>query len=132
MSNKTLGPPVLAFVLAFSPVRAIAQQPPLTTPQGYFWRGPWHMWSEGYGWPFAWWMCPLMMLVMIMIGATIWFGFIRGAHGGGLRHWGPSFRAAGSSDQSALQTLSERFARGEIEEDEYMQKKLAMLSDGQH
>jgi len=34
--------------------------------------------------------------------------------------------------RSALQILSERFARGEIQKDEYEEKRVAILSGGQH
>ena len=42
-------------VLAFDALPALAQQ---TQGPRFPWSGPW--WSDG--WPFFWWMCPLMML----------------------------------------------------------------------
>jgi uncharacterized membrane protein len=39
---------------------------------------------------------------------------------------------SGPATHSALQILNERFARGEIQKDEYEDKKAAILSGGQH
>lgn len=120
----------LCFFVAAQPLQAIAQQTPPTTapqqPQGYYWPGPWNMWGDGYGWQF-WWICPLMMLFMIVIFATIFF-VVRRSSGDGLHHWRPPWP---HRDHTALQILSERFARGEIKKDEYEEKKATILSGGQ-
>ena len=85
------------------------------------------MWGDGYGWHF-WWMFPMMMLFMIVIFAVI-FLFARGLCGHGSHHWGPPSRMwGGDPSHSALQILNERFARGEIQKDEYTEKKAAILS----
>jgi uncharacterized membrane protein len=121
---------VLCFFVIIQPLQAIAQQTPPTPnpqqPQGYYWPGPWNMWGDGFGWQF-WWICPLMMLFMIVIFATIFF-FVRRSSGDGLHYWGPAWR---HPDHTALQILSERFARGEIKKDEYEEKKATILSGGQ-
>jgi uncharacterized membrane protein len=49
--------------------------------------------------------------------------------GGGAHRWDAPWR---SPSRSALQILSERFARGEIHRDEYEEKKAAILSAGHH
>jgi putative membrane protein len=83
------------------------------------------MWGDGYGWQY-WWICPLMMLFMIVVFAAIFFTVRR--HGGdGSHRWEPPWRG---SSHSALQILGERFARGEIPRDEYEEKKAAILSGG--
>jgi putative membrane protein len=86
------------------------------------------MWGDGYGWHF-WWMFPLMMLCMIVIFAVIFF-LARGFCGHGCHHWGLPSRMWGAPSHSALQILNERFARGEIQKDEYAEKKAAILSGG--
>jgi putative membrane protein len=123
--------PILIFIVLIAPLQAFAQQQPqpAAPPQGYYWPGPWHhMWGDGYGWHF-WWMFPLMMLFMIFIFALIFF-FARGLCGHGYQHWGPRSRMWGDPSHSSLQILNERFARGEIQKDEYSEKKAAILSGG--
>lgn len=129
-----LTPVALAFLV---PLPAVAQQTQPTVPpaQWYWGPGPWHMWGgwgDGYGSPF-WWIFPLaMMLFMFVACATVfYFLFARGPHHhpwgmhGPMRggHWG-----SGDPHQSALQILNERFARGEIQRDEYEEKKAAILA----
>lgn len=99
----------------------------------YYRYGPWdHMWGGGYGWHF-WWMFPMMMLFMVIAFAVIFF-LARGFCGHGFRHWGPPShmmdRSWGDSGYSTIQILNERFARGEIQKDEYTEKKAAILSSG--
>jgi putative membrane protein len=65
-----------------------------------------------------------MMLFMIAVFATIFFTIRRSSMDGS--HPGdPRWRS-----HSALQILSERFARGEIAREEYEEKKTAILSGG--
>jgi putative membrane protein len=81
------------------------------------------MWGDGAGWQY-WWICPLMMLFMIVVFAAIFFAVRRSSGDGsypGDRHW---------RSHSALQILSERFARGEIGREEYEEKRSAILSAG--
>ena len=137
MLEKLSALPLVAFIVITEPLRAIAQQtapqPPqdYLPPHGYFAHGPWDMWHYGYGWHF-WWMFPLMMLFMIVIFAVIFF-LARGFYGHGDHHWGrPSQMWGGDPSHSALQILNERYARGEIQKDEYAEKKAAILSGGWH
>ena len=119
--------PTSVSMLLVAAFEAIAQtQQPAAPPQGYNWPGPWHMWSDGYGSPF-WWMFPMMMLFFFIVCAVI-FLFARGICAGGSHHWGP--RAWGDSNQSALQILNDRFARGEIQKEEYGERKAVILSGG--
>lgn len=118
------------FILLASTLQAIAQETPqLPSPQPPYWHwpGPWH------GSQF-WWLCPLMMLFMFLIFGAIFFFFRRSW--AERHHWGSpwhtSDRTWGPSTHSALQILNERFARGEIQKDEYEDKKAAILSGGQH
>jgi putative membrane protein len=97
------------------------------------WPGPWHMWGGGWGF---WWIFPLFMFLM-MIGCVAFF-FFGHRSGGGHMHRGlwtdrPSQpgRRWGDPTYSALEILNERFAKGEIQKQEYDEKKTAILSPGQ-
>ncbi len=132
MLKKLTAIPLLAFIVLIDPLQAIAQQATPQPPENYYGPSPWHMWYGGYGWHF-WWMFPLMMLFMFMIFAVIFF-LARGFCGHGSHQWGPPShmmnRAWGDPSYSALQILNERFARGEIQKEEYAEKKTAILSGG--
>ncbi len=54
------------------PRNPAGQTQPPTAPQTPQWYGPgpWLMWGDGYGWQY-WWICPLMMLFMIVVFAVI-------------------------------------------------------------
>jgi uncharacterized membrane protein len=71
-------------------------------------------------------MCAMMIMVMLIAGAAIFF-LGRGMLGHRPHGW-RSMMSPGDPNPSAPRTLSERFARAEIQEDEYMQRKLAILS----
>jgi len=116
---------IFAFILLMQPLQVIAQQtqPPAAPPQGYYWPGPWHMWNDGYGSPF-WWIGPLMMFVFLLFICAAVFFFGRGFCGHRMHQGGSS----PDSSHSALQILSERFAKGEIQKEEYAEKKAAILS----
>jgi putative membrane protein len=132
MLKKLATVPLLAFIVFIEPLQAFAQQTTPQPPENYYGPGPWHMWHYGYGWHF-WWMFPLMMLFMLMIFAVIFF-FARGVCGHGFHQWGPPSymmnRSWGDPSHSALQILNERYARGEIQKDEYAEKKTTILSGG--
>ena len=122
---------ILIFIVLIAPLQTFAQQQPqpAAPPQGYYWPGPWHhMWGDGYGWSFLW-MFPFMILFMIIICAVVFF-VARSVFGHSSHHWGPPSRMWGDPSHSALQILNERFARGEIQKDEYAEKKAAILSGG--
>jgi putative membrane protein len=115
----------------FQPLSALAQQ----AQQPWDCPGPWHMWSGGWGFG---WIFPLFMLFMVILGVAIFF--LGHRLGGGHRHWGSwqttdrppgSGRSWGDPTYSALQILNERFAKGEIQKQEYEEKKTAIVSSGQ-
>ena len=103
-------------VVVMLPLQALAQAQPPTAPQL-------PMWGDGAAWQY-WWVCPLMLLAMIVVFATIFF-IVRRSSGDGSHAGDPRWRSA---SHSALQTLSERFARGEIAREEFEEKKTAILS----
>jgi len=121
--------PFLCFIPLALPLQALAQaQQSGSSPPDYYGPGPWQMmWAGGYwGWSF-WWLCPLMMLFMILMFCAGFF-FLRRLSGDGSRHWGSSPRPPADPRYSALDILDERFARGEIEQEEYAAKRSAILS----
>lgn len=128
MLKKFATLPMAIFAVLVAALPAIAEtQQPTAPPQGYYyWPGPWHMWSDGYGWPF-WWMFPMMLLFFFVVCAVV-FLFARRMGAGGMHHWGPGSHTWGDPTQSALQILNERFARGEIQKEEYGERKAVILS----
>lgn len=122
---------LLGFIVLVTPLEGFAQQAPqLPSPQPPYWHwpGPWH------GSQF-WWICPLLMLFMFLVLGAVFF-FFRRPWVEQRHHWGSPWRMAdrawGLPTHSALQILNERFARGEIQKDEYEDKKAAILSGGDH
>ena len=104
---------------------AFAQQ--AADPPSWYWP---HMWSGSWGF---WWIFPLLMfLFMIALCFGAVFMMFRGGHS---HHWMPWHTGVGRSPWadpafSALQILNERFAKGEIQKQEYEEKKAAILSGG--
>ena len=75
MFNRISGLVASGAVLLMQPMAVLAQQAqppaaPASTP--WYWPGPWLMWGDGSGWSF-WWLCPLMMLVMMAVCAAMFF-----------------------------------------------------------
>jgi putative membrane protein len=114
------------FLFAFTlcaPALVSAQQAPATE---QYWPGPWHMWSGGWGF---WWIFPLLMCV-VMIAACLGVFLLMRAGGHAPHGWMPRHMMGpwGDPTHSALQILNERFAKGEIQKQEYEDKKAAILS----
>ncbi len=125
MKTRLSTPLTLACLTFFYPLLAFAQQTPQSTgPWG--WPGPWHMWSGGWGF---WWVFPLIMVFMII--ACIAMLLLGHRAGGGGPYWG-SGRSWSEPTYSALQILNERFARGEIQKQEYEERKAVIVSGGRN
>jgi len=72
-------------------------------------------WWNGYG-PMPWTFGPLVMLIFLLLCMGMMWFMMRGMHA---RH---------PRRNDALSILQERFARGEISEDEYWQRKHTLES----
>ena len=68
-------------------------------------------WWNGYG-PGPWMFGPFMMIVALIIFGAMMFFMMRGVMGG-----------HGRRNERALEVLKERFARGEITETEYEERR---------
>jgi putative membrane protein len=76
------------------------------------------MWGNGMGW----FMGPIAMILFLVVAVAVvalvvrWLGGTGGGSGGD----------RGLAGSSALQILEERFARGEIDQEEFLQRKKAL------
>ncbi len=134
MKTRHLATLSVTFLALLHPLLALAQQAQQPTAPQYppwDWPGTWHMWHGGWGF---WWVVPLFLLFMIAVCVLIFF---LGHRLGGHRHWGPwqmmdrppgPGRSWGDPTYTALEILNERFAKGEIQKQEYEEKKATILS----
>ena len=126
MKAKSIAFPGLVLLLV--PITALAQQvqgATTQTPPAWY-GGPWQMWHGD--WSF-WWIFPLLMFFMMIACAFMIVRAIRSGAGihcgwGHARH--PSSSESSDPAASALRLLNERFARGEIEQREYEEKRAAL------
>jgi len=120
MYGRLVGCLALGLTVVMPSLGAVAQQQ--TQPPDWYWPGPWQFW----------WICPLMMLLMLAVFAAVFLA-VRRSSADGSHHWGPPWRMMGGDPtHSALQILNERFAKGEIQKEEYDQKRAVIFSSGQH
>ncbi|MDF2093657.1 SHOCT domain-containing protein [Knoellia sp. 3-2P3] len=83
------------------------------------------MWNNGMGW--GGWL--LMSVTTVAFWAVVVFGIValfRGTRDGGSRDGGS--RSGQRDEDSAQRILEERFARGEIDADEYRQRSQVLHS----
>lgn len=113
---KRFSYPALAAALgvALAPISAWAQQEPPGRGYGY---GPHMMWGGDWGFgmllgPIFW----VLLLVAVFAAVILLVRWIGGPGPGHLHHQMPSHRAP-------LDILKERFARGEIDKEEYEERR---------
>ncbi|MFD5795455.1 SHOCT domain-containing protein [Streptomyces diastatochromogenes] len=88
------------------------------------------MWYDGWGWG-NWFAMALFMVlfwVLVIAGVVVLVRYLTGSRHG---HQGGAFSSSGEpgwGNRRAEDLLAERFARGEIEEDEY-KRRLALLRE---
>lgn len=72
MFRKISGVVTLIVAVLMQPLAALAEAAP-TAPSSpsWSWPGSWFMWGDG--WSF-WWLCPLMMLAMMLMCGIMCFG----------------------------------------------------------
>jgi putative membrane protein len=111
-SHRTLA--IAVAVIALAPIWASAQVPSDVERYGY---GPHMMWWAG-GWPGMIFGLLMMMIMFAAAIGVVWF-FARTI--GGSWHGGvPPYHPAG---RTALDILKERFARGEIDKQEFEERR---------
>ena len=88
------------------------------------WNGPYGMAGGWDGWGWIWpfhFLIPLLFLALIITVAVL---LVRYAMGCGGHPMGPGMMGHGMERRwPGLDTLEERYARGEIKRDEYLEKK---------
>ena len=123
---KNLGKAMLAAAFALATSSALAQStsnsatPPAGPPYGYgpMWGYGNHMWG-GWGWGFHPFGSVLMIIVTVFLIMCLVRWFRYGGHYGHGR-----FRHGGfGQGTTALDILEERFARGEIDKNEFEEKR---------
>ena len=99
----------MTLLSVLTPAFALAQQPQ----QGPYY-GP-HMWNGGWG---GWFFGPIMMIVFIAVAVVVVVLLVRwlGGPGHGGAHLGPP-------GKTPMDILKERFARGEIDKEEFEERR---------
>ena len=123
MWRKVLAIPGFVTVSVALPFLTFAQTARPEAPQSPQWphsHGHWPMWGDHPGWHF-WWMPVMMILFFVLLFVAIRFF-------GGCRRWPMMHGPSRDTSSSAIEILNERFAKGEIDEIEYKDKKAKILS----
>ena len=78
----------------------------------------------GYGWNYSWILMLVGGLIVIGIIALIIYALVRATNVSGKSGSSTPHETQNESTSRALAVLAERYARGEITDDEYKQKKI--------
>jgi len=101
------------FALALLPVAA----PPAWAQTG---QGPWHMHGWGMGWGGGMVLGPLLTIGLVILLIALIVPFIR---------WIGAGSAANAPTRTARDILDERYARGDIDREEYMRRRQDIAGD---
>ena len=93
---------------------------PRRGPGGRGWGDGWGYMHDGLGWA-GWLFMGLFLLVLLALVVAVVVLLVRSTRPGGSAVAGTGAAPAGPS--TAEQLLEERFARGEIEEEEYLRRR---------
>ncbi|AWN30553.1 putative membrane protein [Streptomyces sp. SceaMP-e96] len=88
------------------------------------------MWYDGWGWG-GWFVMALVMIlfwVLVIAGVVALVGYLTSSRHGHQSGPASSFGEPGGGSRRAEELLAERFARGEIDEDEY-KRRLTLLRE---
>ncbi|MFB7329464.1 SHOCT domain-containing protein [Streptomyces sp. NPDC056190] len=88
------------------------------------------MWYDGWGWG-GWFVMAIFMVlfwVLVIAGVVVLVRFLMGGHHGHQGSPAPSSGEPGWGGRRAEDLLAERFARGDIDEDEY-KRRLTLLRE---
>lgn len=102
---NTVVTPVAFSLLAAVPVSAQAQQGPT--------QGSWHMHDWGMGWGGGMILGPLLTIGLVILLVVLIVPFVRALGGSG----------SGSKQSTARAILDERYAKGEIDREEYLRRR---------
>lgn len=96
--------------------------------EGYL--DPWSGVHDGVGWG-GWLLMALVLLLVVGLAVAVTMMLLRS---GGLRSGGGVFGGGsrGTPATPASAVLDERYARGEIDEDEYLHRRAVLSGAGQH
>ena len=86
------------------------------------WNGPFG-YANGSAWTWLWPFHLIIPLVLLAVIIAVIMLAVRYAMGWGGRPMGPSIGYGAERRSSALDVLEARYARGEINRDEYLEKK---------
>lgn len=87
------------------------------------------MWGDGWGmggWVFGWIMM-LVVVALIVVGIVLLVRGLSGRHDRDQASHSQTPPSGGTASGSALQILEERYARGEIEQEEFLRRKADLL-----
>ena len=123
METKHFACLIITLVTMLNPTLGLQQAAP-SSPNGT-WPGHWHMWG-------FWWIFPLFMFLIMIVCFFTFFGDIDDSIIGdrGSRR----IEAVRRTIERTLRykSCNERYARGEIQRQEYEEKKTVILSDVRH